>query len=202
MSYQLVPVLGEGSVNTAVAYNNVMNKFAFGNAKNPTVYYDEENRRHLNSIRYSIAEIAQALVMEGKKDSARKVLRKMDAETNQKSFPYAMTSNRGNQHDYFSYVFLQACYAAEDLDLAKKVSTALMKDLKQQIIYYKSMGDNMSEDQFLQNLELAYQGKPSGLSNKQMSFVQESLSSYQLMSTISKMEQDYAKLKTPVQATK
>ena len=77
-----------------------------------------------------------------------------------------------------------------------------MKDLKQQIIYYKSMGDNMSEDQFLQNLELAYQGKPSGLSNKQMSFVQESLSSYQLMSTISKMEQDYAKLKTPVQATK
>jgi hypothetical protein len=202
MSYQLVPVLGEGSVNTAVAYNNVMTKFTFGNAKNPTVYYDEENRRHLNSIRYSIAEIAQALVMEGKKDSARKVLRKMDAETNQKSFPYAMTSNRGNQHDYFSYVFLQACYAAEDLELAKKVSTALMKDLKQQIVYYKSMGDNMSEDQFLQNLELAYQGKPSGLSNKQMSFVQESLSSYQLMSTISKMEQDYAKLKTPVQATK
>jgi hypothetical protein len=77
-----------------------------------------------------------------------------------------------------------------------------MKDLKQQIVYYKSMGDNMSEDQFLQNLELAYQGKPSGLSNKQMSFVQESLSSYQLMSTISKMEQDYAKLKTPIPAIK
>ena len=202
MSYQLVPVVGEGAVNTEVAYNNIMTKFAFGNAKNPNVYYDEENRRHLNSIRYSIAQIAEALVMEGKKDSARKVLRKMDAETNQKSFPYAMTSNRGNQHDYFSFVFLQACYAADDIDLAKKVSTALMKDLKQQINYYKSMGDNMSEDQFLQNLELAYQGKPSGLSNKQISFVQESLSSYQLMSTITKMEQDFAKLKAAVPAVK
>ena len=202
MSYQLVPVVGEGAVNTEVAYNNIMTKFAFGNAKNPNVYYDEENRRHLNSIRYSIAQIAEALVMEGKKDSARKVLRKMDAETNQKSFPYAMTSNRGNQHDYFSFVFLQACYAADDIELAKKVSTALTKDLKQQINYYKSMGDNMSEDQFLQNLELAYQGKPNGLSNKQISFVQESLSSYQLMSTITKMEQDFAKLKAAVPAVK
>jgi hypothetical protein len=194
MSYQLVPVVGEGAVNTQVAYNNIMTKFAFGNAKNPNVYYDEENRRHLNSIRYSVAQIAEALVLEGKKDSARKVLRKMDQETSQNSFPYAMTSNRGNQHDYFSYVFLQACYAADDKELANKVSTLLLKDLKQQIVYYRSLGDNMSEDQFLQNLELAYQGKPNGLSNKQMSFVQESLSSFQLISTITKMEQDFAKI--------
>jgi hypothetical protein len=194
MSYQLVPVVGEGAVNTQVAYDNIMTKFAFGNAKNPNVYYDEENRRHLNSIRYSVAQIAEALVLEGKKDSARKVLRKMDQETSQNSFPYAMTSNRGNQHDYFSYVFLQACYAADDKELAKKVSTLLLKDLKQQLVYYRSLGDNMSEDQFLQNLELAYQGKPNGLSNKQMSFVQESLSSFQLISTITKMEQDFAKI--------
>ena len=194
MSYQLVPVVGEGAVNTQVAYDNIMTKFAFGNAKNPNVYYDEENRRHLNSIRYSVAQIAEALVLEGKKDSARKVLRKMDQETSQNSFPYAMTSNRGNQHDYFSYVFLQACYAADDKELANKVSTLLLKDLKQQIVYYRSLGDNMSEDQFLQNLELAYQGKPNGLSNKQMSFVQESLSSFQLISTITKMEQDFAKI--------
>ena len=33
-----------------------------------------------------------------------------------------MTSNRGNQHNYFSYVFLQACYAADDKALAKKVT--------------------------------------------------------------------------------
>ena len=170
-----------------------MTKFAFGNAKNPNVYYDEENRRHLNSIRYSIAQVAQALILEGKKDSAKQILRKLDSETNEKNFPYGMTSNRGNQHNYFSYVFLQTCYEAGDLELAKKVSNSLMKDLKQQIVYYRSMGDNMSEDQFIQNMELAYQGKPNALSNKQMSFVQEALSSYQFVNTIQKLVQDIAK---------
>ena len=53
----------------------------------------------------------------------------------------------------------------------------------------------MTEDQFLQNCELAYQGKPNSLSNKQMSFVQEALSSYQLTNTIEKMGEEYAKLK-------
>jgi hypothetical protein len=196
MSYQLVPVLGDGaSVDTDASYKNIMTKFAFGNAKNPTVYYDEENRRHLNSIRYSVAQVAAALAMEGKKDKARDILRKVDSEMNEKSFPYAMTSNRGNQHDYFSFVFLQSCYAADDEALAKKIASLLLKDLKQQIVYYKSLGDNMSDDQFLQNCELAYQSKPSALSNRQMSFVQESLSSYQLINTIQKMGEEYDKLK-------
>jgi len=194
MSYQLVPVLGDGAnVDTEVAYNNIMTKFAFGNAKNPSVYYDEENRRHLNSIRYAVAQVAQALAQEGKKEKARAILEKVDNEMNEKSFPYAMTSNRGNQHDYFSYLFLQSCFLAEDFPLAKKIGDLLLKDLRQQIAYYRSLGDSMSEEQFLQNCELAYQGKPNALTNKQISFVQESLSSYQIMGSIEKMEQEFKK---------
>ena len=191
MSYELVPVDG-GGIDADASYNTVMSKFSFGNAKNPTVYYDEENRRHLNSIRLAVSQIAQALVAEGKLDSARKVLRKMDSETNEKSFPYGMTSNRGNQHNYFSYLFLQSCYAAGDLELAKKVSNSVLKDLKQEIVYYKSLGDAMSDDQFQQGIESAYQNKPSSLNNKQASFVQDALTSYQLIAAITKMEQDFA----------
>jgi len=191
MSYELVPVDG-GGIDAAASYNTVMTKFSFGNAKNPTVYYDEENRRHLNSIRLAVSQIAQALVAEGKLDSARKVLRKMDSETNEKNFPYGMTSNRGNQHNYFSYLFLQSCYAAGDLELAKKVSNSVMKDLKQEVAYYKSLGDAMSDDQFQQGIESAYQNKPSSLNNKQASFVQDALTSYQLIAAIAKMEQDFA----------
>jgi hypothetical protein len=191
MSYELVPV-ADGGIDAATSYKNVMTKFAFGNAKNPTVYYDEENRRHLNSIRLAVAQIAQALVSEGKLDSARQILRKMDSETNEKSFPYGMTSNRGNQHNYFSYLFLQACYTSGDLNLAKKVSASIMKDLKQEVAYYKSLGDAMSEDQFQQGIEAAYQNKPSSLNNKQASFVQDALTSYQLIAALNKMEQDFA----------
>jgi len=191
MSYQLVPVIGQ-SIDADVAFKNIMTKFTFGNAKNPNVYFDEENRRHLNSIRLTIAQVAQALVNEGKLDSARQILRKLDSETSEKSFPYGMTSNRGNQHNYFSYIFLQACYASGELDLAKKVSTSVLKDLKQETAYYKSLGDPMSEDQYMQNIENAYQNKPNSLSNKQIVFVQDALTCYQLIAAIDKMGQDFA----------
>ena len=191
MTYQLVPMEGK-AVNTEVAYKNIMTKFTFGNAKNPNVYFDEENRRHLNSMRMTIAQVAQSLVAEGKTDSAQQILRKMDSETSEKSFPYGMTSNRGNQHNYFSYLFLQACYASGELNLAKKVSSSVKKDLKQQLSYYKSLGEPMSDDQFMVNAESAYQNKPHNLSNKQMSFVQDALTCYQLIGIMEKMEQEVA----------
>jgi hypothetical protein len=187
MSYQLVPVLING-VDAAASYKNIMTHFTYGNAQNKNVYFDEENRRHLNSVRYATAQIAIALAAEGKKDSARQVLRKLDAATNATNFPYGMTSNRGNQHNYFSYVFIQAAYAADDKELAKKAASSVVKDLKQQISYYRSLGETMSEDQFMQNVEAAYQGKPNSLSNKQIAFAQDILSCYQLEGLITKME--------------
>ena len=51
-----------------------MKKFAFGNANIPGVYYDEENRRHLNSIRRAEVDIAFDLINKNKKDSAKNVL--------------------------------------------------------------------------------------------------------------------------------
>ena len=190
MSYQLVPVLNQ-TIDADVAYKNMMTKFSFGNAKNPNVYFDEENRRHLNSMRLAFSQVAQALAIEGKRDSAQQLLRRFDAETNEKNFPYGMTSNRGNQHNYFSYLFLQACYASGELNLAKKVSTSLVKDLKQGVAYYKSLGEAMSDDQFFVNAENAYQGKPNSLANKQMAFVQDILTCGQLIEAVNKMEKDF-----------
>ena len=190
MSYQLVPVMNQ-TIDADVAYKNMMTKFSFGNAKNPNVYFDEENRRHLNSMRLAFSQVAQALAVEGKRDSAQQLLRKIDAETNEKNFPYGMTSNRGNQHNYFSYLFLQACYASGELKLAKKVSVSLLKDLKQAVAYYKSLGEAMSDDQFFVEAENAYQNKPNNLANKQIAFVQDILTCGQLIEAVSKMEKDF-----------
>ena len=190
MSYQLVPVMNQ-TIDSDVAYKNMMTKFSFGNAKNPNVYFDEENRRHLNSMRLAFSQVAQALAIEGKRDSAQQLLRKFDAETNEKNFPYGMTSNRGNQHNYFSYLFLQACYASGELKLANKVSVSLLKDLKQGVAYYKSLGEAMSDDQFFVNAENAYQGKPNSLANKQIAFVQDILTCGQLIEAVNKMEKDF-----------
>jgi hypothetical protein len=187
LAYQLVPVKG-ASVDTDIAYKNIMTKFDFKNSSKENVYYDEENRRHLNSLRLNLAQIAQSLAAEGKKDSARQILQKLDTEISAKNLPYGMTSNRGNQHNYFSYLYLQAAYAAGDKALAKKVGASVVKDLTQQLAYYKSLGTPMSEEQFMQNVENAYQNKPSELNNKQAAFIQDMLTCYQLINVIQNLE--------------
>jgi hypothetical protein len=187
LAYQLVPVKG-ASVDLDAAYTNTMTKFDFKNSNKPNVYYDEENRRHLNSLRLNVSQIAQALAAAGKKDSAVQVLRKFDKELNAKNHPYGMTSNRGNQHNYFSYLFLQAAYAAGDTELGKRVGASVVKDLKQQLAYYKSLGTPMSEAEFMQNAENAYQNKATEFNNKQASFIQDILTCYQLINVIENLE--------------
>jgi hypothetical protein len=47
---------------------------------------------------------------------------------------------------------LQTCYDAGDTLLAKKVSASLLKDLNQQVDYYKSLGEEMNEQEVIKNL--------------------------------------------------
>ena len=186
LAYQLVPVENADSrnadaVDNDAAYQTVMEKFAYGDAATPGVYYDEENRRHLNTIKYATAQLAQSLADAGKKDSAREVLEHYDQQVLESNFPYGMTSNQGNMHDIFSLHFLGACYAAEDWALAKKVNASMKKDLEQQMRYYKSLGDNMNDEQLAINAQMVLQNKGGNLSDVQAEwFAQDILSTFQL----------------------
>ena len=192
LSYQLVPV-ENGNVDNDVAYRTILDKFAYGNADKEGVYYDEENRRHLNSIKFAHAQIAQSLASAGKKDSARQILEYYDKHVSQSNFPYGMTSNQNNLHDYFSFRFLDACYLSEDFTLAKKVAASLKKDLDQQMRYYKSLGDPMPDEQLAINAQMATQGKGGNLSDKQMQFAQDIISTYQILMQMAEWEKQYAK---------
>ena len=160
LSFRLIPV-ENSRVNDDYMMDKVMNKFGFGNANVKGVYFDEENRRHLNSIRTAYAELAVDLASKGRKEDARKVLEKADKMLNQGNFDYGMTS-RANQHNRNSLLFLEACYMADDKALAEKVAASVKKDMEQQMNYYNSLGgekgENMSEerrmtDNYLKGLE-------------------------------------------------
>ncbi|MDP4150441.1 MAG: DUF2723 domain-containing protein [Bacteroidota bacterium] len=192
LSYQLVPI-NNGNVDIDAAYQTIMQKFGYGNAEKAGVYYDEENRRHLNSIRLAHAQVAMSLIDAGKKDSARKVLEHFDQNVLPSNFPYGMTSNLGNLHDRFSLMFLEACYMSDDLPLAKKVAASLKKDLEQQMRYYKSLGDNMTDEQLAINAQMILQNKGGNLSDKQAYFAQDILSSYQFLMQMAEMERRFVK---------
>ena len=143
LSYRLVPV-ANGDVNKDWVYDKMMNKFKFGNADKKGVYFDEENRRHLNSIRLAYAQAASSLADGGKKEEAKHMLNKCDKMLLQSNFPYGMVS-RSQQHNQIALQFLVAAYKAGDSALITKVTASVKKDIEQQAAYYESLSDNKRE---------------------------------------------------------
>jgi hypothetical protein len=148
LSYRLAPVKNS-KVNTDWMLDKLTNKFAFGNANKPGVYFDEENRRHLGGIRSAYAELAIDLSAKNRKEEARAVLNKVDKMMHESNFGYGLTS-RGNLHNRNSLLFLEACYLAGDQTLIQKVSAAVKQDLQQQVNYYNTLSgqkaDNMAQE--------------------------------------------------------
>jgi hypothetical protein len=193
MAYQLVPVADQ-RVDNAVAYQTIMQKFRYGNASTPGVYFDEENRRRLNAIKMAHVELAASLLNAGRKEEARKVLQHYDASVSETNFPYGMTTNLGNTDDATSLWFLEDCYAAGDDALALKVATSLKKDLQQQMRYYNSLGESMTNEQLVGNAQQALQGKAGNLSESQLSFASDILSAYRFLMQIEQMQKQYLSL--------
>ncbi|MEP6582793.1 MAG: DUF2723 domain-containing protein [Ginsengibacter sp.] len=168
LTYRFVPILN-GEVNRDWAYKVMMNKFVFGNADKPGVFYDEENRRHLNTIRMQYAQASSNLADHDRKDDAKRMLEKCDKMMSQENFPYGLVSRR-QQQDQISGQFLLAAYKSGDTVLAKKVSNALRKDLEQQVTYFNSLDEN-----------------------KQASLAYENQIVNQLLQQLQQMEQYFAK---------
>ena len=166
--YQVVPVAinsRSGAMDGDKTKNLLMNEFRGGNANKPGVYFDEENRRHLLSIRTAYAQAASNLADDGKKEDALALLNRSESLIYPEALPYAMVS-RDNQHNKMSMLYLEAAYKAGDKNLADKVKNALRKDYNDQLNYYRYLreskpdyfagdlaGDEQSSMQLLQQLD-------------------------------------------------
>ncbi len=160
LTYRLVPSLNP-EINADWMMDKLLTKFTSGNADKKGVYFDEENRRHLLSIRGAYAELAGFLATKNKKVEARKVLDKIDQLMLQENMPYGLIS-RGNMHNRTTIMLLDACYRSEHKSLAEKISKALHKELKEEMNYYNSLdgirAENMMQEksdleQFMKSLE-------------------------------------------------
>jgi tetratricopeptide (TPR) repeat protein len=65
------PGKGEsGMIDPVVMYDNLMNKFAWGNASDPSVYLDENNRRMFSNFRRLFSSLGKALILKGDNEKA------------------------------------------------------------------------------------------------------------------------------------
>ena len=78
MAYQIVPLATKNSphaINSEKMYDNVMNKFKWGNVNLPGVYLDETIMRMCKSYRMSVfAPLARTLIAEGENEKAIRAL--------------------------------------------------------------------------------------------------------------------------------
>ena len=211
MTYRLVP-LANGDVNPDYMLDKVMNKFTSGNANRPGVYFDEENRRHLNNIRQAYADLANYLGANNRKEEGRKVLDKMDKLMLQENMPYGMTS-RYNMQNHTSLMALEAAYRNEDTTIIRKISKSVKTDLDQQMNYYAALG-NMSRQE-LEGILNQYNQMNNGNRNngeaenflqtsvqgKQTGLVSEIAQAYYYLLTMDQMEKMYNKKAMPSMET-
>jgi tetratricopeptide (TPR) repeat protein len=83
MAYRIVPIKttqpeeGEfGMIDPVVMYDNMMNKFEWGNAGDPSVYLDENNKRMLSNFRRIFGNLGKALLVAGDTTKAVAAARK------------------------------------------------------------------------------------------------------------------------------
>jgi hypothetical protein len=72
LAYRIVPIRtdkpeqGEfGMIDPIVMYDNMMNKFTWGNAEDPSVYLDENNRRMFSNFRRIFGTLGKELLLKG-----------------------------------------------------------------------------------------------------------------------------------------
>ena len=69
-SLQNYGIIGSGRVNTDIAYDNIMNKWAWGNFDKERQFVDRSFLPSLQTMRISMIRIARQMVVENKKEQA------------------------------------------------------------------------------------------------------------------------------------
>lgn len=135
LAYRLVPVKNTpeeqqvgARVATDIMYDNIMNKFQWGNINAPDLYVDENVLRMAMNLRIQMGALASALVGEGKRDSAIAVLDKC----------IAMLPEENVQYDATIFSLVLAYYQADAFDKANPLAKKLFTVFEQEFKYYNS----------------------------------------------------------------
>jgi hypothetical protein len=161
LAYRLVPIKNApdasgqtGKVDEKIMYNNMMNKFLWGNMNREDVYLDQTNMGMTMNFRNNFARLAESLITNGKRDSAITVLDKMNEEMPDKTVGYnvmmlrpielyfaAAQSNRPVSDSALnsSTVELPEARRKHALDMAVSITKRMSEIYDNELNYYMSL---------------------------------------------------------------
>ena len=133
----LVPIEGVSDFDTEKVYDNVMNKYKYGNVSQKGIYLDETVTRMCYTHRRLLSTLAMSLIEEDKIDKAKKVLDKCEKELP----PYNVS------HDYASgsLDLARAYNLTGQNQKAQELVDQLWKKSQQYLMWYCSL-DNYRFD--------------------------------------------------------
>ncbi len=143
LAYRFVPVKNPtpkgsvdfGKVHTDIMYDNVMNKFAYGNMELPDVYLDETNRRLSYNLRNAFGRLASQLNAEGKKEKAIEVLDLAMEKMPEEKFAF----------NYFIFGILEGYYQAGAKEKGNEMLMLFATRLDEELAYYQQFKGNKRE---------------------------------------------------------
>jgi hypothetical protein len=145
MVYKLIPVktqipvdgspLDMGYIDTDKMYDIVM-QWEWGNSNSPDIYHDPETRKNSINYRTNLARLMEALINEGKKDKAKKVI------------DLAMTQMPVEYFNYYTLVepFAAGYYEIGEVKPARELIEKLIKKYQENLTYYKGLRLNEQDD--------------------------------------------------------
>ena len=154
LAYRFVPIrtqrqgINVGRIDSDILYENVMNKFVWGNVNDPDVYLDEYNKKQINIMqtRYMFARLAEALIRDGENEKAIEVIDRL----------FELFPNDRTPYTFDSFPALEQYYRAGANEKANEVALIMANNSLEIIDYYTSLPENLAasvEDE--QNRQLA-----------------------------------------------
>jgi hypothetical protein len=142
LAYRLVPIktttkgMERGRVDADILYENVMQKFVWGNVNDPDVHLDEYNKKELKIIqaRYMFARLAGSLIAKGDKERAVEVMDKMFELFPDEKIPLTFDSFPG----------IEMYYRANEIEKGNELIRILAKNSFEMLDYYLSLPDHLA----------------------------------------------------------
>ena len=136
LAYRVVPIKtdkpeqGEfGMIDSDIMYDNMMNKFKWGNAEDPKVYLDENNRRMFSNFRRLFGTLGKALIMKGDTVRAVEAVHRGLAIVPEQKMP----------SDFFSIGLAEVLLRAGKKEEGEKLLTDIIKYSKKYLDYAVSL---------------------------------------------------------------
>lgn len=151
LAYRITPfntkAPGAKNFDTEKVYNNVMNRFKWGELDKPGLYIDETVMRMCYTHRHLLAQLAMQLIAEGQNAKAEKVLRKAEKVLPEYNVPYTFMSGAADMARAYALIGKKAD--------AARILNKVWADAKSYADYYLQLTGSrfmMSQNDVLRQL--------------------------------------------------